>query len=207
MSGRDHRGTIFVEDAELLSQQEYPGRQFVIRLRAPKCAAAATPGSFAHLTCDPQINEPALVGGSSSGSPGVVSLDHSTDVLTVGEPAQIYWTDAYNGVWHIANREVASVEALSKGELPTFLMLLAVLNFFVGVFNLLPLLPLDGGHIAIAWFEKVRSFLFARLGRPDPGRVDYMKLMPVTYAVILIFGGFTLLTVAADIVNPITLVP
>ena len=55
MSGRDHRGTIFVEDATLLAQQEYPGRQFVIRLRAPKCAAAATPGSFAHLTCDPQI--------------------------------------------------------------------------------------------------------------------------------------------------------
>ena len=55
MSGRGHRGTIFVEDAELLSQQEYPGKQFVIRLRAPKCAAAATPGSFAHLTVDPQI--------------------------------------------------------------------------------------------------------------------------------------------------------
>lgn len=55
MSERAHRGTIFVEDAELLSQQEFPGRQFVIRLRAPKCAAAATPGSFAHLTVDPQI--------------------------------------------------------------------------------------------------------------------------------------------------------
>jgi len=55
MSGRDHRGTIFVEDAELLSQQEFPGRQFVIRLRAPKCAAAATPGSFAHLSCDALI--------------------------------------------------------------------------------------------------------------------------------------------------------
>ena len=55
MSGREHRGTIFVEDAELLAQQEFPGGQFVIRLRAPKCAAAATPGSFAHLTCDPQI--------------------------------------------------------------------------------------------------------------------------------------------------------
>jgi dihydroorotate dehydrogenase electron transfer subunit len=55
MSGRGHRGTIFVEDAELLSQQEFPGRQFVIRLRAPKCAAAATPGSFAHLTCDPRL--------------------------------------------------------------------------------------------------------------------------------------------------------
>ena len=55
MSGRDHRGTIFVEDATLLAQQEFPGKQFVIRLRAPRCAAAATPGSFAHLTCDPQI--------------------------------------------------------------------------------------------------------------------------------------------------------
>jgi dihydroorotate dehydrogenase electron transfer subunit len=55
MSERAHRGTIFVEDGELLSQQEFPGQQFVIRLRAPKCAAAATPGSFAHLTVDPQI--------------------------------------------------------------------------------------------------------------------------------------------------------
>jgi len=55
MTGREHRGTIFVEDAELLSQQEFPGQQFVIRLHAPKCAAAATPGSFAHLTVDPQV--------------------------------------------------------------------------------------------------------------------------------------------------------
>lgn len=86
-----------------------------------------------------------------------------------------------------------------------FVMLFITLNFFIGVFNMLPLLPLDGGHIAIAWFEKARSWLYARLGRPDPGRVDYYKLMPVTYAIILVFGGFTLLTVAADIVNPITL--
>jgi dihydroorotate dehydrogenase electron transfer subunit len=55
MSTRDHRGTIYVEDAELLSQQDFPGGQFVIRLRAPKCAAAAAPGSFAHLTCDPLL--------------------------------------------------------------------------------------------------------------------------------------------------------
>ncbi len=96
-------------------------------------------------------------------------------------------------------------ELFQQGEFPTFLLILASLNFFVGIFNLLPLLPLDGGHIAIAWFERARSWLYARLGRRDPGRVDYLKLMPVTYAVILIFGGFTLLTVAADIVNPITI--
>lgn len=52
---RAHRGTITVEDATLLSQQEYGGRQFVIRLQAPRCAAAATPGSFVHLTVDPQV--------------------------------------------------------------------------------------------------------------------------------------------------------
>jgi membrane-associated protease RseP (regulator of RpoE activity) len=96
-------------------------------------------------------------------------------------------------------------ELFDRGEWPSFILLLAALNFFVGIFNLLPLLPLDGGHIAIAWFERVRSWAYTRLGRPDPGRVDYFKLMPVTYVVILIFGGFTLLTVAADIVNPIQL--
>jgi membrane-associated protease RseP (regulator of RpoE activity) len=96
-------------------------------------------------------------------------------------------------------------ELAQNGLWQEALFLLAGLNFFIGVFNLLPLLPLDGGHIAIAWFEKVRSWLYALFGRADPGRVDYFKLMPVTYLVILIGGGFTLLTVAADIVNPITL--
>ncbi len=52
---RPHRGTIFVEDAALLARQEYPGRQYVIRVQAPKCAAAAVPGSLEHLTCDPQV--------------------------------------------------------------------------------------------------------------------------------------------------------
>jgi membrane-associated protease RseP (regulator of RpoE activity) len=96
-------------------------------------------------------------------------------------------------------------ELFSRGEMPMFLFVLAGLNFFIGLFNLLPLLPLDGGHIAISWFEKLRSWIYSWLRKPDPGRVDYLKLMPVTYAVILVFGGFTLLTVAADIVNPITL--
>jgi dihydroorotate dehydrogenase electron transfer subunit len=55
MTPRGHRDTIFVEDAELLAQHKYPGRQFVVRLQAPRCAAAAVPGSFAHLSCDAQL--------------------------------------------------------------------------------------------------------------------------------------------------------
>jgi membrane-associated protease RseP (regulator of RpoE activity) len=96
-------------------------------------------------------------------------------------------------------------ETVAQNQWSLFLLILASLNFFVGIFNLLPLLPLDGGHIAIAWFERARSWLWAKLHRPDPGRVDYMKLMPLTYAVILFFGGFTLLTIAADIINPVTI--
>ena len=55
MTGREHRGTIFVEDAEVRGHQEFPGRQYVIRLHAPCCAAAAVPGSFAHLSCDAEL--------------------------------------------------------------------------------------------------------------------------------------------------------
>ncbi len=96
-------------------------------------------------------------------------------------------------------------ELAEYGEWPSWFLVIASLNLFVGLFNLLPLLPLDGGHIAIAWFERVRSWIYARMRKPDPGRVDYYKLMPLTYTVILIFGAFTLLTVTADIVNPITI--
>jgi membrane-associated protease RseP (regulator of RpoE activity) len=96
-------------------------------------------------------------------------------------------------------------EAVEQDQWSLFVLVLATLNLFVGVFNLFPLLPLDGGHIAIAWFERVRSWWAARRGRPDPGRVDYMRLLPLTYAVIIVFGAVTLLTVAADIVNPIRL--
>jgi len=66
-----------------------------------------------------------------------------------------------------------------------------------GVFNLLPLLPLDGGHIAVAWFQRLR--------KADPGTVSSAKLLPLTYTGALILCGFTLLTVAADIVNPISI--
>jgi len=96
-------------------------------------------------------------------------------------------------------------EAVELGAPIIFLALLGGLNLFIGIFNLFPLLPLDGGHVAIIWYERARSWIAARRGRPDPGRVDYNKLLPVTYLVLLLFGGLTLLTLAADIVNPIRL--
>jgi membrane-associated protease RseP (regulator of RpoE activity) len=97
----------------------------------------------------------------------------------------------------------AGGQALEAGSVLFFVMLLAGFNIFVGVFNLFPLLPLDGGHIAIVLFEKVRSWIARALGRDDPGRVDYAKLMPLTMLVIVVFGGISLLAILADIVNPI----
>lgn len=52
IKAQQHRNTIFIEDGELLIVDSFPGDQFVMRIRAPKCAAAATPGSFVHISCD-----------------------------------------------------------------------------------------------------------------------------------------------------------
>ena len=83
------------------------------------------------------------------------------------------------------------------------LMLLASLNISLFIFNLIPLLPLDGGHILAACYEGVRRRAAALGGRPDPGPVDTARLMPLSYAVALAFIGMTVLLVVADVVNPV----
>jgi membrane-associated protease RseP (regulator of RpoE activity) len=85
------------------------------------------------------------------------------------------------------------------------LLLIASLNIFVGAFNLLPLLPLDGGHIAVVIWERIRAW-FARLrGRPDPGLVDMTKLLPVSFSIFLILMFFSVALILADIVNPVNI--
>ena len=94
-------------------------------------------------------------------------------------------------------------EAVEAGLWQVFLLLLAGLNFFMGVFNLLPLLPLDGGHIAVTWYEHVRNWLRDRRGKTAAAPVDYTKLSGITMVLVLVGGAVLLLTVTADIVNPI----
>ena len=96
-------------------------------------------------------------------------------------------------------------EAVERGLWQLFFLLLASLNFFIGVFNLLPLLPMDGGHIAVVWYERVRDWIRKLRGKAAGGPVDYTKLSAVTMVLVLIGGAVTLLTVTADIVNPIRL--
>jgi membrane-associated protease RseP (regulator of RpoE activity) len=86
-----------------------------------------------------------------------------------------------------------------------FWFFLAQLNFVLGAINLVPLLPFDGGHIAVATYEKVRNMIRSARGKGAAGPVDYLKLMPATYVVFAVLAGYMLLTVAADFINPIRL--
>ena len=86
------------------------------------------------------------------------------------------------------------------------LLLIASLNIFVGAFNLLPLLPLDGGHIAVIIYERIRAWLARLRGRPDPGLADMAKFVPVSFSLFVILILLSLTLVAADIFNPVNLI-
>jgi membrane-associated protease RseP (regulator of RpoE activity) len=83
------------------------------------------------------------------------------------------------------------------------LLIIASLNIFVGAFNLLPLLPMDGGHLAVVIYERARAWLARLRGRPDPGPVDFRRLIPVSVGVFALLVGVGLLLIMADIVNPV----
>ena len=103
-----------------------------------------------------------------------------------------------------ASAAAASDSSLSFGDkLETFLLIIASLNIFVGIFNLLPLLPLDGGHMAIAVVDGIKRVRARRAGRPEPAPVDLEKLMPDTIVVFIFLVGLSLMLLAADIFNPV----
>jgi membrane-associated protease RseP (regulator of RpoE activity) len=101
--------------------------------------------------------------------------------------------------------EVVEGEAPLALRIASFLGIMAGINVFIGIFNLLPLLPLDGGHLAVLGFERARAGIYRLLGRPDPGRVDLNRLLPAAYLVIALFIGLSVLLLVADVLNPVTL--
>ncbi|WP_378732450.1 M50 family metallopeptidase [Nocardia brasiliensis] len=98
-------------------------------------------------------------------------------------------------------------ETAERGLWGVFILVLASLNFFLGAFNILPLLPLDGGHMAVVLYEKIRNTIRGWKGLAPGAPVDYLKLLPVTYVAVVIGGAYMVLTLVADIVNPIRLFP
>lgn len=96
-------------------------------------------------------------------------------------------------------------EMVERAQWASFLMMLASLNFFLALFNLIPLPPLDGGHIAVVLWEKLRDWVRSLRGLAPAGPFDYTKLMPVTYAMAAALLVLGVVTIVADVVNPIRL--
>ena len=109
------------------------------------------------------------------------------------------------GVGQLAG-EVSSAELPIEARLATLLLLIGSLNLALFAFNLIPLLPLDGGHVLGAIYEAAKRRGARLIGRPDPGPIDTAKALPIAYAVwaLLLFTG--ILLIFADIVNPISLI-
>nr|BFE82202.1 hypothetical protein GCM10020093_048030 [Planobispora longispora] len=101
--------------------------------------------------------------------------------------------------------EIAASDAPLENKISIFVSLLASFNLAIGMFNLIPLLPLDGGHIAGGLWEGVKRGFARVTRRPEPAHVDIAKVLPLTYALaftMIIMAG---LLMYADLVNPIRL--
>ena len=109
------------------------------------------------------------------------------------------------GVARVSAQTASDPKLANREKIATFLLIISSLNIFVGLFNLLPLLPLDGGHMAVAVIDGLRRARAKRKGRPAPSEIDVERLLPLTMVVFTILAALSLLLLAADIFNPINL--
>ena len=155
-----------------------------------------------------------LVGGIAEGSAGFVTTSDgflslfalgSGDVdATQDQVSEIAASDLRPRETQDQNRPISIVGIVrlaNQLETEAIIGLLAIMNLFFGLFNLLPLLPLDGGHIALATYERVRS-----IGRREGSyHADAAKLLPLTYVVVAFFLVVGVISIVRDIVDPLQL--
>jgi len=126
---------------------------------------------------------------------GAVFLGEERDVEG---PVSVVGVSVLGG--QVLERDQAILE-----EVAMFLNLLAAVNLSLFLLNLLPILPLDGGHVLPAAWEAIKKRIARLRGRPDPGPVDLARLMPIGVGFAVLIMAYGALVIAADIVNPIEL--
>ena len=182
-------------------------------------------------TTDPTTNKPVVVPMVGISNSTVVQRDNPLQAAAYSGrqfwssventfsglgsiPASIpkLWDSTVEGKPRSADTPVSVVgmaqvsgQAVTDYGWATFFLILGEINVFIGVFNLLPLLPLDGGHIAILFYEQGRKRVYRLMRRPNPGRVDINKLLPFAYGFLMLFAALSILLIAADVVSPIHL--
>ena len=107
------------------------------------------------------------------------------------------------GVGRLAG-EVASLDAPVATKAQAMFGLLGSLNVALFVFNLIPLMPLDGGHVAGALYEGAKRGIAKLRRKPDPGPIDTAKMVPITFVVVIALGAMSALLMYADIVKPVS---
>lgn len=108
------------------------------------------------------------------------------------------------GIGQIAGEVASSGSTTFEQKLQSQLGILASLNFALFAFNMLPLLPLDGGHVAGGVYEAIKKGIFRVLRKPNPGPADTALLMPLTWVVFIALMAMSALIIIADLVNPIS---
>jgi membrane-associated protease RseP (regulator of RpoE activity) len=164
----------------------------------------------------PLVAVPGLIGAQVAGTAGVVLRipEKLTGIAKAAfgdgarDPAgPMSVVGAGRVAGEVADGQLSGVTGSNSGfsRFIFLIILIASLNIALFVFNLIPLMPLDGGHAAGAIWEGIKRQVARLRGRPDPGYVDVAKALPVTYVVSIALIGMSVLLMYADVVNPIKL--
>jgi membrane-associated protease RseP (regulator of RpoE activity) len=150
----------------------------------------STMGAYTQHTAEALVHLPERMWGVAKAAVGAEERSQTSPMSVVGAS-------------RVAGEVASDDNILVSDRWASLLGLLGVVNLFVALFNFIPLLPLDGGHIAGALYEALRRGIARLRGRPDPGYADVAQLLPIAYAAASVLILMGVILVWADIVNPI----
>jgi membrane-associated protease RseP (regulator of RpoE activity) len=167
----------------------------------------------AEIVRQPLTAVPAVIGDQISRTAGVVfRIPQKMEGIAkaafgggVRDPSLMSVVGVGRVAGEVADGQLSGVIGSNSvsSKLVFLLSLIASLNIALFVFNLIPLLPLDGGHAAGALWEGLKRQVARLRGRPNPGYVDVAKALPVAYVVSIALIGMSVLLMYADVVNPV----